>query len=94
MAKKDTAASFSHPEEHGKTQASKSENVTMSFINSQPIDGHKVTEIWKALRELWVEMDRAGLALQTWSKVGHTILMNFHQRMYDQFPELIYCNGH
>ena len=97
MAKKDTAPSFSCPGEHGKTWAAKGENVAMSFIkdvNGQPIDSHKATKIQKALRELWVEMDQAGLAPQTWSKVSHTILMNFHQRMYDQFPELTYCNGH
>jgi hypothetical protein len=96
-AKKDTTASFSRPGERGKTRAAKGENVAMSFIkdfNGQPIDGHKATEIRKALRELWVEMDQAGLAPQTWSKVGHTILMNFRQRMYDQFPELTYCDGH
>jgi hypothetical protein len=96
-AKKDTVASFSRPGERGKTRAAKGENVAMSFIediNGQPIDGHKATEIRKALRELWVEMDQAGLAPQTWSKVGHTILMNFRQRMYDQFPELTYCDGH
>jgi hypothetical protein len=89
MAEKDTTASFSHPGERRKTRAAKGKNVAMSFIediNGQPIDSHKATEIRKALRELWVEMDQAGaagLAPQTWSKVGHTILMNFCQRMYD-----------
>jgi hypothetical protein len=39
-------------------------------------------------------MVQAGLAPQTWSKVGHTVLMSFRQKMYDQFPELTYCDGH
>ncbi|KAF8805084.1 hypothetical protein BYT27DRAFT_7007191, partial [Phlegmacium glaucopus] len=95
--KKEVVASFDHPGERGKTRAAKCENVAMNFIediNSQPIDGHKAMEIWKAVREIWVEMDQAGVAPQTWSKVGHTILMGLFQRMYEQFPKLTHCDRH
>ena len=63
-------------------------------INGQVIDGHKASEICKAMRELWVEMDHGGIAPPTWSKVPHTVLVNFRQQMYDQFSELSYCDGH
>ncbi|KAF8809747.1 hypothetical protein BYT27DRAFT_7241127 [Phlegmacium glaucopus] len=99
VASKDIAVSSDHSgtAARGRSRAARGENVSMNFIediNGQVIDGHKASEIRKAIRELWVEMDQGGVAPPTWSKVPHTVVMNFRQRLYDQFPELAYCDGH
>ena len=82
---------------HGRSHAAKGENVTINFIkdtDGQAIDSHKASEIRKVLRELWMEMDQVGLVPRSWSKVTHTVLMNFCQQMYDWFPKLAYCDRH
>jgi hypothetical protein len=97
VASKEVAVSADQAGMRGRSRAAKGENVTMNFIedtDGQAIDGHKASEIRKVLRELWMEMDQVGSAPRSWSKVAHTVLMNFRQRMYDRFPELAYCDGH
>jgi hypothetical protein len=97
VASKEVAVSADQAGMRGRSRAAKGENVTMNFIedtDGQAIDGHKASEIRKVLRELWTEMDQVGSAPRSWSKVAHTVLVNFRQRMYDRFPELAYCDGH
>lgn len=97
MASKDSVVSSDHPKVHGRVRSSKGDNVSMGFmedVNGEPISGHKAVEIRKAIRELWGEMVQGGTALPTWSKVSHTVLMNFRQRLYGEFAELAYCDGH
>lgn len=97
MASKDAVISSDHSAVRGRARSAKGDNVAMGFIediNGEPINGHKAADIRKAIRESWAEMVQAGVAPPTWSRVSHTVLNNFRQRLYGEFAELAYCDGH
>ncbi|KAF8809320.1 hypothetical protein BYT27DRAFT_7210288 [Phlegmacium glaucopus] len=83
VASKDIAVSSDHSgaAAHGRSHAARGENISMNFI--EDING---SSGWR-----WI---RGGVAPPTWSKVPHTVVMNVRQQLYDQFPELAYCDGH
>jgi hypothetical protein len=69
----------------------------MSFIedvNGSVIDGHRASSICKATRQIWSKLSASGLAPKTWAKITMNTLIYFRNRMYEQFPELSYCDSH
>lgn len=95
-SKLETVAS-SEPGERGRSRAAQGKNVTMGFvedIDGEPIDGHRATNIRRVTRQVWGELAASGLAPKTWSKIGISALTQFRQQVYEQFPELSYCDNH
>lgn len=94
---KSEVVSSSEPGERGRSRAAQGKNVTMGFvedIDGQAIDGHRASNIRKATRQIWEELAASGLAPKTWSKIGINALTRFRHQMYEQFPELTYCDNH
>jgi hypothetical protein len=94
---KSEVVASSEPGGRGRSRAAQGKNVTMGFvedIDGQPIDGHRATNIRKVTRQIWGELAASGLAPKTWSKIGINALTQFRQQVYEQFPELSYCDNH
>lgn len=82
--------------ERGRVRAAQGENVMLLYVEDEhgsPVDGYRASKVRKFARSIWVALDHAGQAPQSWTKVKSEAGAHYRKAMAWRFPELRLCDS-
>ena len=94
-AEQDNAMVLDNSLRCGKTCASQGFNVTMRYVEEQDgtvVNGHRVTEMRRYARLIWVHMAKEGGPPPSWGKADVKLSQAYCREMRQRFPELKLCD--